>query len=177
MERGKGGGEWRDGLYGLGRGGRGREAAGFLADVGNGEKEREREIRIRIPPLRGARASGRSGDGGWRRGRGARSGARKAGKAGGVGGSAVAGLGSGGGRWKKGPTGGPHLSVTRREEGGSGPAQLRGGRARGRRTDWADSPRREKKGGKRKDKRKKDFPRDLILHFAYFNWLKLFPRF
>jgi hypothetical protein len=40
--------------------------------------------------------------------------------------------------------------------------------------DWADGPRREKKGGKRK--RRKDFPGIYILHMLIFNWLKLFPR-
>jgi hypothetical protein len=34
----------------------------------------------------------------------------------------------------------------------------------------------KEKGGKRKEKEKKDFPGIKILRLLIFNWLKLFPR-
>nr|BAD36351.1 hypothetical protein [Oryza sativa Japonica Group]BAD36352.1 hypothetical protein [Oryza sativa Japonica Group]BAD36425.1 hypothetical protein [Oryza sativa Japonica Group]BAD36426.1 hypothetical protein [Oryza sativa Japonica Group] len=132
------------------------KVADLAGDVGEMEEERESGGNFKSPAVCG-RASWREVRGRWAAtwawgtgGVGAGNG-----ETGGVGGG-FGGGGAVGWRRKKGPTGGPHLSVTRREEGGSGPAQLRGGRARGRRTDWADGPRREKKGGKRK--RRKDFP-------------------
>src|SRR5512141_938008 len=125
MEKGKkkkGGGECGDGLYGLGRGGRGREAAGFLADVREVGRESGERIRIESCPFSGAREGGKRRDVGGDVGRGV-------GRGVGAGGAGKAAVATAGWRWKKGPTGGPHLSVTRREEGGIGPAQ-EGGRAR-----------------------------------------------
>ena len=67
-------------------------------------------------------------------------------------------------------TGGPHLSASRREGKGNGPAQRKEAE-RGR--EWADGPT-KKKEGKEKKKRKRIFLGLKILHLLNFNWLKLF---
>nr|BAD37609.1 plant disease resistance polyprotein-like [Oryza sativa Japonica Group] len=130
----------------------------FSPTWGSGERELG-GFKIRIRPLwaRGAGGKARAASRQCGEGRGARSGCGRSGESGG--GAAVSAvIATVGWRWKKGPTGGPHLSVTRREEGGSGPAQ-QGGRAReevGLRPN--KRKKRKEKGRKRREKEKGDFP-------------------
>ena len=168
MERGKGGGEWRDGLYGLGRGGRGREAAGFLADVGDGERERERDSNSN-PSVAGctreweewgwwvatwARGAewGAEGGGGGRRGRlgGCRLGERRR------------EVEEGADRWAP-PVGDPEGLGRREESAWAGPAEGRPAR------EANGLGRRPKKREKRRTtKKKKRFSRDLYIAHAHF---------
>ena len=150
----------------------GADVAGEVADLAGDVGEwggRERERGIQIPHHLRARARGRCGGRGRRRGREVRArsgGATWSGEGGGVADSAAVAVG--GGWLEEGDdlTGGPHLSASRREGKGNGPAQTKEAE-RGRRVDWADGPRRGKRRKKEKEKEERIFL-GLKLHFGDF---------
>ena len=151
---------------------------------GNGE-EREAGFDFRIPAISGAGASGRERGVGAGDAAHARAWSTWPGEGGDVGAAAVSVWRREreiGGRRETGPTGGPHLSATPREEAAGRPGWASAcgrpskgeGEGKGRMGRRPIRKKRRKKGGKRKRKRKKDFSLELKYCLLNFNWLKLF---